>query len=96
MIPETLSWVGGVDGHLRLIDQTRLPVEFVEIDCRTVEAVWEAIRNAAGPRGAGHRDRRGLRRVRGGANGGRRRRSRFLSPPGRRRPPTWPAAGRRR
>ena len=27
-----------------LIDQTRLPVEFVEIDCRNVEAVWEAIK----------------------------------------------------
>ena len=33
-----------VDGHLRLIDQTLLPVEFLEIDCRDVEAVWEAIR----------------------------------------------------
>ena len=42
---ETLHWVGGVDGHLRMIDQTLLPVEFVEIDCRTVEAVWEAIKS---------------------------------------------------
>jgi len=41
---DTLHWVGGVDGHLCLIDQTRLPVEFVEIDCRNVEAVWEAIK----------------------------------------------------
>ena len=41
---DTLHWVGGVDGHLRLIDQTLLPVEFVEIDCRDVEAVWEAIK----------------------------------------------------
>lgn len=41
---ETLHWIGGTDGCLRLIDQTRLPVEFVEIDCRTVEAVWEAIK----------------------------------------------------
>jgi methylthioribose-1-phosphate isomerase len=40
----TLHWVGGVDGHLRLIDQTRLPGELVEIDCASVEAVWEAIR----------------------------------------------------
>jgi methylthioribose-1-phosphate isomerase len=40
----TLRWVGGVDGCLRLIDQTRLPVECVEIDCRDVEAVWEAIK----------------------------------------------------
>ncbi|MGA2798313.1 MAG: S-methyl-5-thioribose-1-phosphate isomerase [Thermoguttaceae bacterium] len=41
---DTLHWVGGLDGHLRLIDQTRLPVEFVEIDCPNVEAVWEAIK----------------------------------------------------
>jgi len=41
---QTLHWLGGVDGHLRLIDQTRLPVEFVEIDCRDVQTVWEAIK----------------------------------------------------
>jgi methylthioribose-1-phosphate isomerase len=40
----TLSWIGGIDGHLRLIDQTRLPTEFVEIECHDVPAVWEAIR----------------------------------------------------
>jgi methylthioribose-1-phosphate isomerase len=41
---KTLHWVGGVDGHLVLIDQTLLPVEFVEIQCRDVEAVWEAVK----------------------------------------------------
>jgi methylthioribose-1-phosphate isomerase len=41
----TLHWVGGIDGHLRLIDQTRLPGELVEIDCFDVEKVWEAIRS---------------------------------------------------
>jgi methylthioribose-1-phosphate isomerase len=41
---ETLCWVGDADGHLRLIDQTRLPTEFVEIECRDVETLWEAIR----------------------------------------------------
>ncbi len=41
---QTLHWVGGIDGHLRLIDQTRLPVEFVEIECRSAESVWQAIR----------------------------------------------------
>lgn len=39
-----MSWQGGPEGHLRLIDQTRLPVELVEIDCRDVETVWEAIK----------------------------------------------------
>src|SRR5262245_52403978 len=41
----TLRWIGGIDGHLRFIDQTRLPTEFVEIDCRDVDSLWEAIRN---------------------------------------------------
>jgi len=41
---ETLRWVGDRDGHLRLIDQTRLPVELVHLDCRDVETVWEAIK----------------------------------------------------
>ncbi|HEY2413356.1 MAG TPA: S-methyl-5-thioribose-1-phosphate isomerase [Pirellulaceae bacterium] len=41
---ETLRWIGDDRGYLVLIDQTRLPVELVEIECRTVEAVWEAIK----------------------------------------------------
>ncbi len=41
---ETLRWIGDESGHLVLIDQTRLPTELVEIECRTVEAVWEAIK----------------------------------------------------
>ena len=41
---QPVQWIGGVDGCLRLIDQTRLPVEFVEIDCRECESVWEAIK----------------------------------------------------
>ena len=41
---DTLRWVGGIDGHLVLIDQTRLPVELLEIECRDVEAVWEAVK----------------------------------------------------
>ncbi len=41
---ETLRWIGEVGGHLRLIDQTLLPVECVEIECHDVETVHEAIR----------------------------------------------------
>jgi methylthioribose-1-phosphate isomerase len=41
---QTLHWVGGVDGHLRIIDQTRLPAEFAEIDCRDVQSVWQAVK----------------------------------------------------
>jgi methylthioribose-1-phosphate isomerase len=41
---QTLQWIGGSDGHLRLLDQTRLPAETVYLDCRCVEDVWQAIR----------------------------------------------------
>ncbi len=43
--PATLHWVGDVDGHLVMIDQTLLPGEFKEIECRDVETVWEAIKS---------------------------------------------------
>lgn len=43
--PATLSWIGELDGQLRLIDQTRLPGELVYLDCRDVETVWEAIKS---------------------------------------------------
>ncbi|HEU5119211.1 MAG TPA: S-methyl-5-thioribose-1-phosphate isomerase, partial [Isosphaeraceae bacterium] len=42
---ETLAWVGdAASGHLRLIDQTRLPVERVQVECIDVPSVWEAIK----------------------------------------------------
>ncbi len=40
----TIEWVGGVDGHVRMIDQTLLPVEFRQIEVRDIEAMWEAIK----------------------------------------------------
>ena len=43
----TIKWVGDVQGHLRLLDQTRLPGETVYFECRTVEDVWQAIRRLA-------------------------------------------------
>ncbi len=39
--PQTVSWE---EGRLKIIDQTRLPNEFVEISCDTIEEVWEAIK----------------------------------------------------
>ena len=41
---ETLRWVGDERGHLVLIDQTRLPVELLEIECRDLQTVWDAIK----------------------------------------------------
>ena len=43
-LPRTVQWIGAVPGHVRLIDQTLLPIEVEYRDCRTVEEVWEAIR----------------------------------------------------
>src|SRR5690242_13130293 len=40
----TLRWQGDSDGHLVLLDQTRLPGETVYLDCRTAEDVWHAIK----------------------------------------------------
>jgi len=42
---ETLRWVGDANGYLVLVDQTLLPTEFQEIECRSAEAVWEAIKS---------------------------------------------------
>ena len=42
--PKTIRWVGDLAGHVELIDQTALPVEFRVLACRTVESVWQAIR----------------------------------------------------
>jgi methylthioribose-1-phosphate isomerase len=44
----TLRWVGDLGtGCCRLIDQTRLPGEFVELDCRSAADMREAIRRLA-------------------------------------------------
>ena len=43
VIPRTLQWVGDLPGTLRMIDQTRLPAEFLEIDLTELEQVREAI-----------------------------------------------------
>jgi methylthioribose-1-phosphate isomerase len=40
-----LAWVGDIDGHLDLLDQTRLPNETVHLACNDVETLWEAIRS---------------------------------------------------
>src|SRR5438445_2466153 len=43
--PRTITWIGDSDGFVRLIDQTLLPTRLEFRDCRTVEEIWEAIRN---------------------------------------------------
>ncbi|MBW8038718.1 MAG: S-methyl-5-thioribose-1-phosphate isomerase [Planctomycetes bacterium] len=47
MIAQTLKWVGDVNGFLELIDQRRLPGEFVKLQCRNTEQLYEAIKTLA-------------------------------------------------
>jgi methylthioribose-1-phosphate isomerase len=47
MIVQALKWVGQSDGYLELIDQRRLPTEFVKLQCRDVETLFEAIKTLA-------------------------------------------------
>jgi methylthioribose-1-phosphate isomerase len=41
---KTIEWIGEIDGHLCLLDQTRLPAETVCLACHTAEDVWQAIK----------------------------------------------------
>ena len=41
MAIQTISWV---NGHVKLIDQTKLPQKLVYIHCRDVKRLWQAIR----------------------------------------------------
>lgn len=41
---ETIKWVGGIDGHAELVDQTRLPEEFTYVTCTSMRDMWEAIK----------------------------------------------------
>src|SRR6476469_5678924 len=43
--PLAIEWIGDANGHVRMIDQTRLPGELVDIQCRDVETVREAIKS---------------------------------------------------
>lgn len=42
-VPISVTWHGNALGHLRMIDQTRLPNELIEIDLHDVDSVFEAI-----------------------------------------------------
>ena len=47
MIVQAIKWIGGIDGCLELIDQRRLPAEFVKLQCRDIKALFEAIKTLA-------------------------------------------------
>ena len=41
---QAVKWIGGVDGFLELIDQRLLPGEFVKLQCKEIQQVYEAIK----------------------------------------------------
>ncbi len=47
MVVSALRWIGVSDGYLELVDQRRLPGEWVRIQCRTVPCLYDAIRTLA-------------------------------------------------
>jgi methylthioribose-1-phosphate isomerase len=47
MIIKTLKWVGGVDGHLEIIDQRKLPGEYKIARCTSVKQLYDAIKTLA-------------------------------------------------
>ena len=42
-MPKSICWVGGLDGHVELIDQTLLPEELRVVTCRDAAVIAEAI-----------------------------------------------------
>jgi len=44
-VPRAMEWIGDTDGHLRLLDQTLLPLDVSYIDCNDIATVHEAIRS---------------------------------------------------
>ncbi|MEK6799455.1 MAG: S-methyl-5-thioribose-1-phosphate isomerase [Planctomycetota bacterium] len=42
-VPKTIEWLGGIDGWVAMIDQTRLPAKLVMLEVHDVETMWHAI-----------------------------------------------------
>lgn len=47
MVVQAVKWEGDVNGFLELIDQRQLPAELVNLRCRNVEQLYEAIKTLA-------------------------------------------------
>jgi methylthioribose-1-phosphate isomerase len=47
MIAQAVKWIGDIDGYLELVDQRKLPIEFVTLQCRDVEVLFDAIKTLA-------------------------------------------------
>ena len=47
MIVKAVAWAGDIDGYLVIIDQRKLPGEFVKLQCASTEQLYEAIKTLA-------------------------------------------------
>jgi methylthioribose-1-phosphate isomerase len=47
MIVKALEWIGDVDGFLEIVDQRRLPGDFIKLQCRDIESLFDAIKTLA-------------------------------------------------
>jgi len=47
MIVKAVEWAGDIDGYLEIVDQRKLPGEFVKLRCRSTEQLYEAITTLA-------------------------------------------------
>lgn len=47
MVVQAVKWVGGIDGYLELVDQRLLPGEFVKLQCRDTEVLFDSIKTLA-------------------------------------------------
>ena len=47
MIVKAIEWIGGVDGFLEIVDQRRLPADYVKLQCRNVKTLFDAIKTLA-------------------------------------------------
>ncbi|MHC4186909.1 MAG: S-methyl-5-thioribose-1-phosphate isomerase, partial [Planctomycetota bacterium] len=44
MIVSALKWISDINGYLEIIDQRKLPAEFIKLQCRDIDSVFQAIK----------------------------------------------------
>lgn len=47
MIAQAVKWIDDIDGYLELVDQRKLPIEFITLQCRDVDTLFDAIKTLA-------------------------------------------------
>ena len=44
MIVSALKWISDINGYLEIIDQRKLPAEFIKLQCRDIDSIFKAIK----------------------------------------------------